>query len=84
MPLPIICPPPQKLIETCSVEKWAVVNFSARCDVGRLIHDLIKNASAKGIVCFSLSHILYNFLLLALYFCSKWTSLLICLKRAPL
>jgi eukaryotic translation initiation factor 2C len=49
----------KKLIQTCSVDKWAVVNFSARCDVRNLIRDLIRNASAKGIVCFSfLSHIL--------------------------
>lgn len=39
----------KKLIQTCSVDKWAVVNFSARCDVRNLIRDLIRNASAKGI-----------------------------------
>ena len=48
----IMCPF-QKLIQTCSVDKWAVVNFSARCDIRRLIPDLMRNASAKGIVCFS-------------------------------
>jgi len=48
----IMCPF-QKLIQTCSVDKWAVVNFSARCDIRRLILDLMRNASAKGIVCFS-------------------------------
>uniref|UniRef100_A0A0D9WZ08 Piwi domain-containing protein n=1 Tax=Leersia perrieri TaxID=77586 RepID=A0A0D9WZ08_9ORYZ len=39
----------KKLIQTCSVDKWAVVNFSARCDVRSLIRDLIRNAAAKGI-----------------------------------
>ncbi|CAL4902553.1 unnamed protein product [Urochloa decumbens] len=39
----------KKLIQTCSVDKWAVVNFSARCNVRNLIRDLIRNASAKGI-----------------------------------
>uniref|UniRef100_A0A0D9W242 Piwi domain-containing protein n=1 Tax=Leersia perrieri TaxID=77586 RepID=A0A0D9W242_9ORYZ len=39
----------KKLIQTCCVDKWAVVNFSARCVVRKLIQDLIRNASAKGI-----------------------------------
>ncbi|PWZ17798.1 hypothetical protein Zm00014a_009727 [Zea mays] len=39
----------RKFYETCSVNKWAVVNFSARCDVRNLIRDLMRNASAKGI-----------------------------------
>ncbi|CAL4902476.1 unnamed protein product [Urochloa decumbens] len=39
----------KKFIQTCSVDKWAVVNFSARCNVGNLIRDLMRNASAKGI-----------------------------------
>ncbi|KAF0891619.1 hypothetical protein E2562_010604 [Oryza meyeriana var. granulata] len=39
----------KKLIQTCSVDKWAVVNFSARCDVRNLVRDLIRNAAAKGI-----------------------------------
>ncbi|KAL5215474.1 hypothetical protein ABZP36_006875 [Zizania latifolia] len=39
----------KKLIQACSVDKWAVVNFSARCDVQNLVRDLIKNATAKGI-----------------------------------
>ncbi|TVT97533.1 hypothetical protein EJB05_57220, partial [Eragrostis curvula] len=39
----------KKFINTCTVEKWAVVNFSARCDVRNLIRDLTRNASAKGI-----------------------------------
>lgn len=57
MSLPILCPPSlQKLIQACSVDKWAVVNFSARCVVPNLIRDLMRNASAKGIVCSVLSH----------------------------
>ncbi|KAK3134663.1 hypothetical protein QOZ80_5BG0409160 [Eleusine coracana subsp. coracana] len=39
----------KKLIQTCTVDKWAAVNFSARCDVKNLIRDLMRNASAKGI-----------------------------------
>ncbi|KAL6841492.1 hypothetical protein ACP4OV_028635 [Aristida adscensionis] len=39
----------RKLIQTCTVDKWAVVNFSARCDIQNLIRDLLRNASAKGI-----------------------------------
>ncbi|KAL6640107.1 hypothetical protein ACP70R_022417 [Stipagrostis hirtigluma subsp. patula] len=39
----------KKLIQTCTVYKWAVVNFSTRCDIHNLIRDLIRNASAKGI-----------------------------------
>ncbi|KAK3159884.1 hypothetical protein QOZ80_1BG0052300 [Eleusine coracana subsp. coracana] len=39
----------KRLIETKSVEKWAVVNFSARCNVKDLIRDLIKCGGMKGI-----------------------------------
>ncbi|OEL24890.1 Protein argonaute 4B, partial [Dichanthelium oligosanthes] len=39
----------KRMFQTCSVDKWAAVNFSARCDVRSLIRDLIRNASAKGI-----------------------------------
>ncbi|GJN06292.1 hypothetical protein PR202_ga24007 [Eleusine coracana subsp. coracana] len=39
----------KRLIETKSVEKWAVVNFSARCSVRDLIRDLIKCGAMKGI-----------------------------------
>lgn len=81
----ILCPF-QKFYQTCSVDKWAVVNFSARCDVRNLIRDLMRNASAKGIVCFSFSHIFYcsSFLLLTFSSGSKWRNHLMCLKRVPL
>ncbi|XP_037497237.1 protein argonaute 4 isoform X1 [Jatropha curcas] len=39
----------KKLAEPCKVEKWAVVNFSARCDVRKLVQDLMKCADMKGI-----------------------------------
>ncbi|KAJ0978057.1 hypothetical protein J5N97_013531 [Dioscorea zingiberensis] len=39
----------KKLIEPSTVDKWAVVNFSARCDVRSLIRDLIKCGNMKGI-----------------------------------
>ncbi|KAG1327683.1 Protein argonaute 4B [Cocos nucifera] len=39
----------KKLIEPTTVDRWAVVNFSARCDIRNLIRDLIKCGSMKGI-----------------------------------
>lgn len=41
----------QKFVNACKIERWAVVNFSARCDVRGLIRDLIKVGESKGIVC---------------------------------
>ncbi|KAK6164049.1 hypothetical protein DH2020_000913 [Rehmannia glutinosa] len=38
-----------KFVNACKVERWAVVNFSARCDVRGLIRDLIKVGEMKGI-----------------------------------
>ncbi|AQK89308.1 argonaute4a [Zea mays] len=40
----------KKLIRASSVEKWAVVNFSARCNVRDLVRDLIKCGGMKGIM----------------------------------
>ncbi|CAN0923207.1 Protein argonaute 4 [Linum grandiflorum] len=39
----------KRLVEPSKVERWAVVNFSARCDTRRLIPDLLRCAGAKGI-----------------------------------
>ncbi|PAN31358.1 hypothetical protein PAHAL_5G413400 [Panicum hallii] len=39
----------KRLIRASSVEKWAVVNFSARCNVRDLVRDLIKCGGMKGI-----------------------------------
>ncbi|GAB4859272.1 Protein argonaute-4 [Ancistrocladus abbreviatus] len=39
----------KRLVEPTKIEKWAVVNFSARCDVRSLIRDLIKCGELKGI-----------------------------------
>ncbi|KAL2925852.1 Protein argonaute 4 [Bienertia sinuspersici] len=39
----------QKLVDPTKVERWAVVNFSARCDTRSLIRDLMKCAGMKGI-----------------------------------
>ncbi|TVU22668.1 hypothetical protein EJB05_32383, partial [Eragrostis curvula] len=39
----------KRLIQTSIVEKWAVVNFSARCNVRDLVRDLIKCGGMKGI-----------------------------------
>ncbi|KAJ8428434.1 hypothetical protein Cgig2_009044 [Carnegiea gigantea] len=39
----------KKLVEPTKIERWAVVNFSARCDARNLVRDLMKCAEAKGI-----------------------------------
>lgn len=36
-------------MEPTKIERWAVVNFSARCDTRSLIRDLMKCAEMKGI-----------------------------------
>nr|XP_018674223.1 PREDICTED: protein argonaute 4B-like [Musa acuminata subsp. malaccensis]XP_018674224.1 PREDICTED: protein argonaute 4B-like [Musa acuminata subsp. malaccensis] len=40
----------KKLVEPIEISRWAVVTFSARCDIGSLIRDLIKCSNMKGIV----------------------------------
>lgn len=40
----------QKLAQPIKIERWAVVNFSARCDLRGLVRDLIKCGDMKGIV----------------------------------
>lgn len=43
--------PLQKFVRpTAKVERWAVANFSARCDVQALVRDLMRIADMKGIV----------------------------------
>ncbi|GER40704.1 argonaute family protein [Striga asiatica] len=39
----------KKFASPCKVERWAVVNFSARCDVRGLIRDLSRIGESKGI-----------------------------------
>ncbi|CAK9165711.1 unnamed protein product [Ilex paraguariensis] len=39
----------KKLVEPTKIERWAVVNFSARCDLRGLVRDLIKCGDMKGI-----------------------------------
>ncbi|CAA7061156.1 unnamed protein product [Microthlaspi erraticum] len=39
----------KKLVEPTTVTKWAVVNFSARCDTRGLIRDLMRCGQMKGI-----------------------------------
>lgn len=39
----------KKLVDPTKIEKWAVVNFSARCDIRGLVRDLIKCGNMKGI-----------------------------------
>ncbi|CAL5190388.1 unnamed protein product [Lathyrus oleraceus] len=39
----------KKIVQPAKITKWAVVNFSARCDVQGLVRDLIKCGRMKGI-----------------------------------
>ncbi|XP_034688176.1 protein argonaute 4-like [Vitis riparia] len=39
----------KKLVEPTKIERWAVVNFSARCDIRNLVRELIKCGGMKGI-----------------------------------
>ncbi|XVF20204.1 hypothetical protein REPUB_Repub11eG0177800 [Reevesia pubescens] len=39
----------KKLVEPSRIERWAVVNFSARCDTTSLVRDLIRCGEMKGI-----------------------------------
>nr|GMD16245.1 protein argonaute 4 [Ipomoea batatas] len=39
----------KKLVEPAKIERWAVVNFSARCDIRGLVRDLMKCGEMKGI-----------------------------------
>ncbi|CAH2072228.1 unnamed protein product [Thlaspi arvense] len=39
----------KKLVEPVTVTRWAVVNFSARCDTNKLIPDLIRCGRMKGV-----------------------------------
>ncbi|KAK9265533.1 hypothetical protein L1049_001716 [Liquidambar formosana] len=40
----------KKLVEPAKIERWAVVNFSARCDTRGLCRDLIRFGEMKGIL----------------------------------
>lgn len=44
----------QKLAQPIKIDKWAVVNFNARCDVQNLVQNLIKCGEMKGIVSYGL------------------------------
>ncbi|KAA8550054.1 hypothetical protein F0562_001738 [Nyssa sinensis] len=39
----------KKLVDPTKIERWGVVNFSARCDIRGLVRDLIKCGELKGI-----------------------------------
>ncbi|KAI3756681.1 hypothetical protein L1987_56503 [Smallanthus sonchifolius] len=39
----------KKLVDPTKIERWAVANFSARCDIRNLVRDLIKCGGLKGI-----------------------------------
>ncbi|KAF1864224.1 hypothetical protein Lal_00048789 [Lupinus albus] len=40
----------KKIVDPVKIERWAVVNFSARCNVQALVRDLIKCGNMKGIM----------------------------------
>ncbi|KAL3530098.1 hypothetical protein ACH5RR_009420 [Cinchona calisaya] len=39
----------KRLVQPAKIEKWAVVNFSARCDIRGLVKDFIRCGEMKGI-----------------------------------
>ncbi|RYR63852.1 hypothetical protein Ahy_A04g021608 isoform B [Arachis hypogaea] len=39
----------KSFVQPIKIERWAVVNFSARCDVRALVRDMIRVAGTKGI-----------------------------------
>ncbi|EEC81834.1 hypothetical protein OsI_25587 [Oryza sativa Indica Group] len=39
-----------RLFEPVKIERWAIVNFSARCDMSRISRDLINCGRTKGII----------------------------------
>lgn len=41
----------QRLWAPTKIERWAIVNFSARCDMSHLSRELINCGRNKGIVC---------------------------------
>lgn len=40
----------QRLVEPVRIDRWAAVNFSARCNMENLCMDLTRCCSMKGIV----------------------------------
>ena len=40
----------QRLLDPVKIERWAIVNFSARCDMSRISRELINCGRSKGIV----------------------------------
>lgn len=49
-PVLIISTPLQKFVQPAKIDRWAVANFSARCDVRGLVKDIIRIGATKGIV----------------------------------
>jgi hypothetical protein len=42
----------QKLVEPVKIERWAIVNFSSRCNRNHLLNLIKKNSELKGMVSF--------------------------------
>ncbi|KAL5583098.1 hypothetical protein UlMin_015540 [Ulmus minor] len=40
----------KKLVQPIQIDKWAVVNFSARCDINGLVENLMRCGNQKGIL----------------------------------
>lgn len=76
-------------MEPATIERWAVVNFSARCDVRGLIRDLTRIGESKGIVCsvtypsckFVFLDSMYDLAVFLFCFCRKLKLHLMYLKR---
>lgn len=49
----------QRMVEPTKIERWAVVNFSARCDMTKLCNDLIRCGEMKGIVSITIYFLLH-------------------------
>ncbi|KAK4361289.1 hypothetical protein RND71_020241 [Anisodus tanguticus] len=48
--LKLLNPDEWRLVDPTKIERWAVVNFSARCNIQGLVSDLIKFGKHKGIM----------------------------------
>lgn len=40
----------QRFVDPTKIERWAIANFSARCDINSLVRDFIRVGGLKGIV----------------------------------
>ena len=53
----------QQFVEPTKIDKWAVANFSARCNVRQLVDDLMRIGGMKGVVSWKTSILFFFFVL---------------------